>query len=178
MNALDLILLVVVMVGAAISYRRGLIRTLISIFGMYVTVIIAGYFYDNIGWTMADAFGLGLTTMHNLAFLLILVVVTAIVEVVSYAVFEETSIPSLRKLDNLLGSLAGIFFGALWAAILLVPIQYGIVRTGGTLTDFVLGSTLVPNLNSMFDTAVLKIARPLFVDGIPKIYQAIYYLDV
>lgn len=171
MNALDLILLFVIVVCVAISFRRGLIRVLISILGMYVTVLVAGYLYDTIGWTLSDAFGLSLTSMHNFAYLLVVVVVTVVVEILSIAVFEDTRILSLRKLDNLLGGLVGIFYGVLWAAILLVMIKYGVGRTGGTWTDFVLTSTLLPDINNIFDTTVLNIVRPLFLGDFPIIYQ-------
>ncbi|MGD9099922.1 MAG: CvpA family protein [Anaerolineae bacterium] len=174
MNELDFILLFVILVCVAICFRRGFIRVLISIVGMYFVVLVAGYLYHPIGWTLADAFGLGLTAMHNFAFFLVALVVVIVAELISYAVFEETTIPSLRKLDNVLGALVGIFYGAFWAALMLVLIQYGIVRTGGTLTDFVLDSTLTPNLNDLFDNVVLTIVRPLFVDGLPVIYKSIY----
>ena len=45
MNELDYLLLIIVVVGAAIGLRRGLIRVLISTVGIYLAVIVAGYAY-------------------------------------------------------------------------------------------------------------------------------------
>jgi uncharacterized membrane protein required for colicin V production len=174
MNELDFVLLFVILLGVVAGLRRCLVRLLISVVGMYFIILVAGYLYDVIGWTLADAFNLGLTGMHNFSYLLVVVIMTFIVELISYKFFEATQLLSLRKLDNLLGGVVGVFYGALWAAIVLILIQYGIVRTGGSLRPFVEQSTLAPNLNAMLDQAVFNILRPLFTDGLPNIHQAIY----
>jgi len=174
MNELDYVLLFIILLGVVIGLRRCLIRLLISIVGMYLAILVAGYLYDIMGWTLADAFGIGLTSMHNFSFVLVVVVMTFILELLSYKFFEGTQLPVLHKLDNLLGGMVGIFYGALWAAIVLILIQYGITRTGGTLEHYVRESTLVPNLNSMLDQAVFNILNPLFTGGLPEMYRAIY----
>lgn len=170
MNELDFVLLFVILLGAFIGWRRGSIRVLISILGIYATVLVAGYAYDPMGWTMADASGLGLTMMHNLSYLIVLVAMTVVVEIVSRVVFEDTRLAAMPKLDKLLGGIIGGLYGALWASLFLVPVQYGIARTGGAWTTAVYGSELVPTLNRIFRSAVLDILRILFINGIPGLY--------
>jgi uncharacterized membrane protein required for colicin V production len=174
MNELDFVLLFIILLGVVVGWRRCLIRQLISVAGMYPTLLIAGYLYDIMGWTIADAFGIGLTSMHNFSFVLVVAIMTFIWELLSYKFFEGTRLPALHKLDNLLGGMVGIFYGALWAATMLILIQYSITRTGGSLETFVQESTLTPDLNSMLDQAVLKVLNPLFTGDLPKMYQAIY----
>lgn len=174
MNELDYVLLFIILLGVVVGWRRCLVRQLISVAGMYPTLLFAGYLYDIMGWTLADAFGIGLTSMHNFSFVLVVVILTFLLELLSYKLFEGTQLPALHKLDNLLGGLVGVFYGALWAATVLILIQYGITRTGGTLETYVRESTLTPDLNSMLDQAVFNILNPLFTGDLPKMYRAIY----
>jgi uncharacterized membrane protein required for colicin V production len=170
MNELDFILLFVILVGIAIGMRRGLIRVLLSIVGIYFTVLVAGYVYDPMADTLTDGLGLGITMMTNFSYLVILVATTVAVEVASRSFFEGTRIVSIGALDNLLGGIVGILYGALWASLLLVPAQFGVATTGGVWTDAIRGSTLVPILNDIFRTVVLDVVRILFIDGIPPLY--------
>jgi uncharacterized membrane protein required for colicin V production len=171
MNELDFILLFVIVVGIAIGMRRGIIRVLISIIGLFFSVIVAGYAYDPMARTLTDGLGLGITMMANFSYLVVLAATTVAVEVASRSFFEGTRIVSIGALDNLLGGIAGILYGALWASLLLVPVQFGIASTGGVWTNAVRESTLVPILNDTFRTVVLDVGSFLFVDGIPRLYR-------
>jgi uncharacterized membrane protein required for colicin V production len=174
MNELDFILLFVILLGVVIGLRRGFIRILISIVGIYFTVLIAGYVCNPMARTLSgglrDAFGAEdtLTTTVSLSYLVVLIAMTVIVEIVSRSTFEETHLPRLRGLDNLLGSLVGIWYGALWASLLLIPIQYG---GGGSWAESIRESMLVPTLNDVFRTSVLDIVSVLFINFSPGLYH-------
>jgi len=174
MNELDFLLVFVVLFGVAVGLRRGLIRVMISIVGIYFTVLVAGYVYRPMGGTLAEAFGLGMTMMHNFSYLVAVVCMTVVVELASRSFFEDTRLVGLRELDNLLGGIVGIVYGALWASLLLMPVQYGIARTGGAWAQAVLGSKLLPTLNDFFRVTVLEIVSLLFVDDAPPLYKSIY----
>lgn len=175
MNELDYILICIILVGVAIGLRRCFVRVLISIVGLYVTVVVAGYAYQPMGDTVTSAaarigIDLGITEAHNFMFLVVVIAMTVTVEVVSRATFEETRIPSLRGIDNLLGGLVGVYYGALWASFFLVPAQYSVARTGGSWTAAVVESNLVPTLNQVFQGAVLDIVGIFFLGGTPELY--------
>jgi uncharacterized membrane protein required for colicin V production len=175
MNELDLILLFVILVGLSVGLRRGLIRVLISIVGIYIAVAVAGYVYDPMGRVLADAFGLGSVMTFNFSYLVVLIVMTVVVEIVSRVTFEDTRLPRLGRVDNLLGGIVGIGYGALWASLLLIPFQFS-----HEWQTAIRGSALLPNLNEFFWTAVLSPLSILFefggncsycIDGIPKLYH-------
>lgn len=175
MNELDYILLLIVVGGIGIGLRRGFVRVLISTIGIYFTVIVAGYAYEPIGDTLSSALSdvsinLSVTAAHNVIYILAVVAMTVAVELVSRSTFEETHIRSLRGLDNLLGGLVGVFYGALWASLFLVPAQYGIARGGTGWSTAVLQSTLVPRLNQVFGTIVLDAVGILFIGGTPELF--------
>jgi uncharacterized membrane protein required for colicin V production len=181
MNGLDFILALVILIGVIIGLRRALLRVLISIVGIYFTVLVAAYVYHPMGWTLSEAlndlnpaFDPGKTAMYNISYLIIVACMTAIVELASASYLEDTHIPVLGRVDHLLGGVAGILYGALWASLLLMPVQYGIARSGGSWTSAVRQSDLVPILNEVFRNGVLEVVRLLLLDGIPPLYQPVF----
>jgi len=174
-NQLDYLLISMILAGVAVGLRRGLIRILISIVGIYFAVVVAGYAYAPIGEILSRglnrlSINLGVLPAHNLIWVMFVIAMMVLAEVLSRYTFEETRIHSLQVLDNLLGGIAGAFYGALLAALFLVPSQYGVARGGGTWTTALFESQLVPTLNRMFRDVVLDVVSILFVNGVPEIY--------
>jgi uncharacterized membrane protein required for colicin V production len=175
MNELDVILIFIILVGIAVGLLRGVIRVIIGTIGIYFTVVITGYAYGPIGDTLSGALGrLGLaistTGAHTFAYIVLVIALTVAVELISRATFEETRIRVTPALDRVLGGLFGVFYGALWASLFLVPGQYNAAQYGGAWASAVNGSRLVPTLNRVFRTAVLDVVRILFIDGVPRLF--------
>jgi uncharacterized membrane protein required for colicin V production len=176
-NELDFILIIIILMCVFIGWRRRVVRVCISIVGLYATVIIIGYLYEplsDIGRRAFNRLGLGImgiTQSEILTYLILLVVLTVIVELLSRNTFVETYVLSIGSLDQVLGAVVGIFYGLFWAALFLVPSQYSVARTGDTWTAMLNGSTLVPILNSFFQTAVLDVVGIFFTRGVPELFR-------
>lgn len=175
MNEQDYLIVFIVFLGVGIGLRRGLVRVLISTVGIYFTVVVTGYVYKPIGDMVSAAFDrlgieLGITEAHNITYVVGVIAMTVVVELVSRSTFEETRIVSLRGADTLLGAVAGVFYGALWASLFLVPGQYSVAQSSGMWSAAVYESTLVPTLNKVFKAAVLDVVSILFVKGTPRLY--------
>src|SRR3990170_736118 len=132
-NELDYILVFIILLGVGIGLRRGLIRIVVSTIGIYFTVLVAGYAYEPIGDTLADGLarlGIPMETVgtHNFTYIVVVIAMTVVVELVSRSTFEVTRLRYLPSLDKLLGGIAGVFYGALWASLFLVPGQYSVAR--------------------------------------------------
>jgi len=176
MNELDIILIVIILAGIVIGWRRGLIRVLISIASIYIIVIVAGYVYRPVGDTLAGGLGRlgireGTTGAQNFAYIVALIALTLVSELGSRNSFEATRIRSLGVLNNVLGALAGIIFGMLWASLFLVPLQYSAAREASPWANAIYESTLVPTLNRVFQSAVLDIVSIFFINGVPAVYR-------
>ena len=174
-NQLDYLLISIIFAGVAVGLRRGLIRILISIVGIYFAVVVTGYAYAPIGEILSRglnrlSINLGVVPAHNLVWGVFLIAMMVLAEVLSRYTFEETRIPSLRGLDNLLGGLVGVYYGALWASFFLVPAQYSVAQTGGSWTTAVVQSNLAPTLNQIFQGAVLDLVSIFFINGTPELY--------
>jgi uncharacterized membrane protein required for colicin V production len=174
-NQLDYILIFIILLGIGTGLRRGFVRVLVSIVGIYFTVIVAGYAYKPIGDIVTNALGeigfrISAVAAHNFVYIVVVIAMTVAEELISRMTFEETRIESLRGFDNLLGGLVGVFYGVLWASLFLVPSQYGVSRGGLAWRAAILQSTLAPQLNQLFQSAVLDIVSILFIKGTPELF--------
>jgi uncharacterized membrane protein required for colicin V production len=175
-NELDFILIFIIALGVFIGARRGVVRILVGILGIYITVVVAGYLYEPIGNTIARAFlriniDMGFTEMQNFTYIVVVIAMTVAVELVSRNTFEETRIESIGVLDNVLGAVAGFFYGGLWASLFLVPAQYAVSRGGGPWSAALAESTLVPTLNNFFQHIVIDVVSIFFINGVPRLYR-------
>jgi uncharacterized membrane protein required for colicin V production len=176
MNQLDIILIVIILAGIVIGWRRGLIRMLVSIASIYIIVIVAGYAYKPVGDTLVGGLGrlgiyVGTVGAHNFAYIVVVIALTVAFELASRNSFEATQIRSLGVLDNVLGVLVGIFYGMLWASLFLVPLQYSAATEASPWANAISGSTLAPTLNRVFQSAVLDIVSIFFINGVPALYR-------
>jgi uncharacterized membrane protein required for colicin V production len=174
-NELDLILIFIILLCVFIGWRRGVVRVLFSIAGIYATVIVVGYLYATVGDILSRAanrigIGLGVTQAEILTYVVVLIAMTVVVELLSRNTFEETRIRSIGVLDKILGATVGILYGMLWASLFLVLIQYSVAQTGDTWTTALYGSSLVPTLNRFFQTAVLDVVSIFFTGGVPELF--------
>lgn len=173
MSGLDVILISIVLVGVAIGLKRGVIRILLSIAGIYATLVVIGHSYRPISRALSGAFSLNRTGTDNFTYFVLLVAMTVAVEVTSRSTFEETRLRSVGALDNVMGGLVGVLYGALWASLFLIPVQYDIHRIGlrSSWYEAVSDSNLVPILNNIFQTGIMDILQIFFQDGIPAIFR-------
>ena len=173
MNEMDWILLVIIAAGVFVGLWRGFIRILLSILGIYLTIIVVGYAYRPISMALSGGLHLNRTGTDNFTYLVLVIAMTAAVEIISRSAFEVTHVAALSKLDNLLGGLIGIAYGMLWASLFLVPIQYDIFRNPlfSAWRDAVAASQLVPHLNGFFDRAVLNVLDVFFKGGLPVLFR-------
>ena len=173
MHEMDAFLIAFLLVGAAIGLRRGVIRVLLSIVGIYFSLIVIGHGYRPISRALSGAFTLNRTLTDNFAYTLLLIAMTVLVEVVSRSTFEETKLRAIGGLDNLLGGLVGLLYGALWASLFLAPIQFDIYATNeaSPWTEAVFASELVPRLNNIFQTGVIDIVGIFFNNRIPYLFR-------
>lgn len=175
MNELDIILVFILLVGVGVGFRRGLVRVFISTVGIYFTVVVAGYVYEPVGDTLSGGLdrlgiGVGLIGAHNFSYVVAVIAMTIIVELVSRSTFEQTRIGAVGRLDNVLGALFGIFYGALWASLFLVPGQYSVAESNSSWRAGITQSELMPVFNNVFQNTVLDIVGFLFIDGAPTLF--------
>jgi len=117
LNWLDIVILVIVAVSTFVGLRNGLIKTVLSLAGLIVGIILAGRYY------IALAERLTFIPQENIAqavaFALILIVVIVIAIVLAAILKWVTSLVMLGWVNHLGGAIFGLVLGAIFCAALL-----------------------------------------------------------
>jgi len=116
MNWLDIILVVVLVVFAFLGFRKGIIRAAVILAGMVIGVLIAGYFYVDLGDWLP---GSNTTTARIIAFLIIFIAVLALAIVVALALRKGAAALKLGFADRVLGALFGFVAGAVICGVIM-----------------------------------------------------------
>jgi len=180
LNPFD-VLIALALIGSVIyGFLRGLVRMLLSLAVLYIAAVLAMAFYELIGERMNYLSGgqLTLTVSQGIAFLLILVLTTLIVNFALSRAFKDTNLPGIRQIDQLGGLVIGFVLFAVWIGLILVGVLY-VLNTPGAGSDAlranILGyastSRLVP-IFYQFLPIVLATLRPWIPRGqLPDIFN-------
>ncbi|UCG54038.1 MAG: CvpA family protein [Dehalococcoidia bacterium] len=117
MHWLDIILLVLLFIPTFIGLRRGLIRTVLSLLGLIIGVVLAGNFYKPV----SNIFGFisNESVAHILAFLLILALVMGAAFLIARLLKSIVSITMLGWVDNVGGAALGFLSGFIFLSAIL-----------------------------------------------------------
>jgi len=136
-DALDLMMLLVVTMFAAVGWIRGTIRGIVSIVILYIATGVAALAYRAVtpyvgGVLEAAKFNLAATAAESVtrgsmavSFVLLTILVWIILEIVAKVAMEDTTIKGIGMLDSLVGILFYAVLGILVAALLFNMIGYG-----------------------------------------------------
>ena len=134
MNWLDIVILVIVAAATFAGLRNGLIKTVLSLAGLIVGIILAGRFYVSL------AGRLSLIPQESIkqavAFAIILIVVMVIAAVLAAILKWVTSLVMLGWVNHLGGAVFGFVLGAIFCASLLTiwvkfPSASGTIKGSG-----------------------------------------------
>ncbi len=136
-GGLDLMMLLVVTIFAAVGWLRGTVRGIVGIVIFYLSTGIAALTYRAVtpyigGVLQAARFNLDATAAESvtrgsmaLSFTLLTIILYIILEILGKVTMEETTIKGIGMLDNLVGILVYAVLGILVAALLFNLIGYG-----------------------------------------------------
>jgi membrane protein required for colicin V production len=155
MNGLDIVILIYLIISAVAGLAQGLIRSVLSVVGLIVGIILASNFYQQLG----DV----LTFTHNddvsniLAFVIILLAVMAVAALVAFILRTIIKAIMLGWIDRIGGAALGLLLGALSvSALLAVVTKYSgsALITDSALASFFLDKFpfILGLLPSSFDT--------------------------
>jgi membrane protein required for colicin V production len=117
MNWLDILILVVLIISAISGLVSGFIKTVFSLVGLIVAIILAGKYYvslaDHLGFIHSEA------AAHIVAFLIIFLVVILVATILGFIFTKIASAILLGWLNRILGAALGVVMGGLTIAALL-----------------------------------------------------------
>jgi len=175
LNPFDVIIVLALLGGTALGFIRGLVRMALNLLVLYVAVVLAMTFYDDAGrWIHYASDGaIPETTAEVLAFLLILILTTALVNFVLNKTYKDTELPGIRQIDQLGGMFIGFVLTCTWIGLAIIALAFILNATGSTgsgLRDSIVfyfeGSNLVP-IFYKFLPIVIATLRPWMPKGLP-----------
>jgi len=120
MNWLDIVLLILLAIPVFIGLRQGLIRAVLTLVGLIIGVVLAGYCYKPV----SNIFGFinKEKVAYILAFLLILVLVMVVAFLLARLLKAIISAVMLGWVDNVGGAVLGFLSGFIFLSAILATI--------------------------------------------------------
>jgi membrane protein required for colicin V production len=123
MNAVDVVIIIYLGLSIVIGFARGFIRTLLSIIGTIVGILLASHFYKQLGDILT--FISNRDFANIVAFIVILLVVMGIATLIALVLRSIIKAIMLGWVDKLGGAVLGLILGALSvSAILAIIVKY------------------------------------------------------
>jgi len=162
MNWLDIVILIIIVFSAVSGFASGLIKSILSLAGLIVGIILAGRYY--VAFSSQVGFIPGDSGPKIAAFVIIFLAVMLIAMLLGVILTKIISAIMLGWLNRLGGAVLGIVLGAFFAASLLaIWVQVG--NPG----DFMTASKLAPILLDKLPF-VLGLLPPEF-NSVQNIFQ-------
>ncbi|MBI2329742.1 MAG: CvpA family protein [Chloroflexi bacterium] len=117
MNWLDIAILVVVVIPVFLGFRIGLIKAVLSLAGLVLGIILAGYYYAPLSRQLSFVPQAGMAEV--VAFAIILIVIMVITSLLARLLKWATSVAMLGWVNHLGGAVFGLVLGALFCGALL-----------------------------------------------------------
>ena len=123
MNWVDVVIIIYLGLSIVLGFARGLIRTLLSIIGTIVGILLASYFYKQLGDILT--FISNRDVADIVAFIVILLASMGIAALIALVLRSIIKAIMLGWVDRLGGTVLGLILGALAvSAILAIIVKY------------------------------------------------------
>ncbi|MFC1908463.1 CvpA family protein [Chloroflexota bacterium] len=140
MNWLDIIILVLIIIPTFLGLKAGIIKTVLSLAGVIVGVILAGQYHETLAGQLTF---ISQPNIANIvAFAIILIVVMIVATVLASMMRWIVSAILLGWVDRLGGAVFGFLMGAIFCGALLA-IWVKFLGVGITVTDSALATLLL-----------------------------------
>jgi uncharacterized membrane protein required for colicin V production len=173
LNPFDFLIAFSLLLGVALGFIRGLVRMALSLLVLYVAAILAMTFHTDVGGWIHYLFGLPRKISAGVAFFLILLLTSVIINFVLRRTYKDTELPGVRQIDQLAGMIIGFFLACIWIgfSILVLAFLLGTSVTGGegyrqSLVSYFRSSNLIPIFYDFLSVALATL-RPWMPKGLP-----------
>ena len=103
LNPFDVLIVFSVLVGTVLGFVRGLLRMILALAVLYVAAVLGLTLHRPFGNWLIYIFGLPQSISLGLAFLLIVIVTSAIINFVLKLTYKDTELPGIDGIERVLG---------------------------------------------------------------------------
>lgn len=108
-NWIDLILSGIFIYGSIVGFKKGLVREVASLFGLFISIISVFYFSDKLSNLIEMFLNLNSTVAYIISCLLIFLTVISLVSYLAKIITKALSIIALGFLNRMTGLIFGLF---------------------------------------------------------------------
>ncbi|GAB3228440.1 CvpA family protein [Algoriphagus aestuariicola] len=119
MATVDIILLILIILGAIEGYRKGLLRTIMGLVGFVLAIILGVYFMEPMSKYLAKHLDQITFAFPILAFLIVFGITMAIVGIAGWMMKKMVDLVLLGGLDSIGGAILGIVKTAFFISLFL-----------------------------------------------------------
>ena len=169
----DVLILFALVGGILWCMRRALVRTLLSIFTLFLATLFSALlctpiinWFENVSGKPGSSY-----SAASIVFGGLLIVFDAILEFTIHRNYPDLRIKGLKSWDHILGAVFGVVWATFAVCLALVVLDFAGRSFGGDvplLTQFVTQSSLISGFREFFKLPLLGI-RPLFPQGLPAV---------
>ncbi|MDZ4720985.1 MAG: CvpA family protein [Roseiflexaceae bacterium] len=181
MNLTDATLLILVLAFLALGFFQGTIKLLVAILSFYVSLILAGFYFQILGRFFQQRFGTTFDVAQIVAFTLVLLVGFILLTLSGLYTFRYAKVPpALDFIDRVVGTVFGLVMGGLVIGMIAkILILLLVDRDPASTIDFpimqsiqngVRSSTLIP----FFNNNVLPLIISLVQSFLPQSASIIF----
>jgi uncharacterized membrane protein required for colicin V production len=173
LNPYDILIVFILLVGAAWGFVRGLVRMALSLVVLYIAAVLAMTFYDNLGRLISYMASSPIYISEAIAFLFIMAVLVIAFNAILRRTYRDTELPGIRQIDQLGGMIIGFVIACLWIGfgILVLAFVLGTPVTEEdslrlNLIGYFQDSSLIPVFYNLLPVALATL-RPWMPRGLP-----------
>lgn len=173
LNPFDVLIALALLAGVALGFVRGLVRMALSLLVLYVAAVLALTLHRVAGTWIVYIFGLPLNVSQGMAFILILVLTSVIINFVLRRTYKDTELPGVRQIDQLGGLVVGFLVTCIWIGLVILVVAF-LLRTPVSedatfqtnLIAYFHSSALIPIFYKVLPIALATL-RPWLPKGLP-----------
>ncbi|MFC1897287.1 CvpA family protein [Chloroflexota bacterium] len=140
MNWLDIVIIVVLVISTFLGLKTGIIKAVLSLAGLIVGVILAGYYYVLLAEQLSFISQDGVAEV--VAFAIILIGVMLVAVVLARLLKWAASVVMLNWVNHLGGAVFGLALGAIFCgALLAIWVKW--LGIGNTITESIVAAVLL-----------------------------------
>ncbi|MGD8623532.1 MAG: CvpA family protein [Anaerolineae bacterium] len=158
LNPFDVLIALALLGGVALGFVRGLVRMALSLLVLYVAAVLALTMHRTGGRWINYIFNLPTNVSQAMAFVLILVLTSVIINFILRRTYKDTELPGIRQIDQLGGLVIGFLVTCIWIGFAILVVAF-VLRTPVSNE-----STLQTNLIAYFRSSALV---PIFYEILP-----------
>ncbi|MGM0470803.1 MAG: CvpA family protein [Bacillota bacterium] len=122
-NFLDLGIILIIILSILNGYHKGMIRQIISIVALVAATYVAINYYQLTADYLNQNFSIAVSIAQVLSFGLIIITVSALINIIGFLLNRLTSLLLLSLIDSIGGAILGLIKGSLIVYILLILIS-------------------------------------------------------